>query len=204
MGPRGDGGLRGEEEGARASVTDTQWPRYFVFKQDAEDEPHLNCGTIHAPDSEMALLNARDVFVRRPECVSLWVVPDFEVLARTREELERNPPQGDPVEEREGETFAIFLKRDHRRQHSFAGEFVARSRYEALSRAWDEYADTGALGIWVVPQRAVTRSESIDRDAWFGPARDKPYRHGSFYRTNSLMREIMAGHASKVEEQGEG
>ncbi len=51
--------------------------------KDAADSPHLNCGSIHAPDGEMALLNARDVFVRRPDCVSLWVAPAARVAEVT-------------------------------------------------------------------------------------------------------------------------
>ena len=55
-------------------MTDTQWPRYEVFKQDKPGKPHEAVGSVHAPDAEMAMLNARNVFVRRPSAVSLWVV----------------------------------------------------------------------------------------------------------------------------------
>jgi ring-1,2-phenylacetyl-CoA epoxidase subunit PaaB len=54
---------------------DSQWPRYEVFKQDRPGRPHQNVGSVHAPDAELALQNARDVFARRPSCHSLWVVP---------------------------------------------------------------------------------------------------------------------------------
>lgn len=181
-------------------MSDTQWPRYFVFKQDSVDKPHLNCGTIHAPDAEMALFNARDVFVRRPECVSLWVVPAEEVLARTREEMERGSPTAPSEDEGPGEPFAVFLKRDHRGQHSYAGELVAGDAEEALARAWGEHGDSGATAFWVVPVGAIGRSESADNSAWFGPARDKPYRHGSFYQTNTLMRKLVSGRS--LEDEG--
>ena len=35
---------------------------------------HVHVGSLHAPDAEMALRNARDLYTRRQEGVSLWVV----------------------------------------------------------------------------------------------------------------------------------
>lgn len=72
-------------------MSDTQWPRYEVFKQDNPKKPHEAVGSVHAPDAEMALLNARDVFVRRPFAVSLWVVKADNIFTMTREELAANP-----------------------------------------------------------------------------------------------------------------
>lgn len=41
----------------------------------------MHVGSLHAPDAEMALRNARDVYTRRQEGVSLWVVPSAEIVA---------------------------------------------------------------------------------------------------------------------------
>ena len=35
---------------------------------------HRHVGSLHAPDAETAILNARDVYTRRNEGVSIWVV----------------------------------------------------------------------------------------------------------------------------------
>lgn len=35
---------------------------------------HKHAGSLHAPDAEMAVSNARDVYTRRNEGVSIWVV----------------------------------------------------------------------------------------------------------------------------------
>lgn len=171
-------------------MSDTQWPRYFVFKQDAADEPHLNCGTVHAPDPELALQNARDVFVRRPECVSLWVVPAERVLAKSAQELEGDPPEIPEEAEGSSEPFAVFLKRPHRNQHAYAADVNASSRQEALARAFDRWADQGPDAYWIVPRRDIRASEIGDEDSWFAPAHDKLYRDQAFYRTESLMRDI--------------
>lgn len=177
-------------------MSDTQWPRYFVFKQDADDEPHLNCGTIHAPDPEMALQNARDVFVRRPECVSLWVVPARDVLGRTAEELERDAPA--PADgDGEREPYAVFLKPSHRDQHAYAGDVEAGSAEDALARVLETWPERDAVAYWVAARSSLRVSDLEDAGAWFGPAYDKPYRHASFYRTESLMREIKAEHEQR-------
>lgn len=173
-------------------MSDTQWPRYFVFKQDAADEPHLNCGTVHAPDPELALQNARDVFVRRPECVSLWVVPAERVLAKTAQELEASLPDLPADNKGSSEPFAVFLKRSHRDQHAYAADVKAASEQEALALAFDRWTDEDPEVYWVVARSAIRTSEIGDEESWFAPARDKLYRNQAFYRTESLMREIKA------------
>ncbi len=59
----------------------TQWPLWEVFVQAASGEPHTHAGSLHAPDREMALQNARDVFARRGKLSSLWVVPSDAITA---------------------------------------------------------------------------------------------------------------------------
>lgn len=174
-------------------MSDTQWPRYFVFKQDAEGDPHLNCGTVHAPDPELALQNARDVFVRRPDCVSLWVVRADQVTALSAERLAQIKPEPQE-EERAREDFAVFLKFSHRDQHAHAGEVEAASPQGALALAFERWSEDGPTAYWVAPRRALWLSEQADESAWFGPAHDKPYRHQSYYQTENLMRKIRAEH----------
>lgn len=170
-------------------MSDTQWPRYYVFKQEASDGPHLNCGTIHAPDIEMALLNARDVFVRRPACVSLWVVPAIAI--------HRKPPAGEAGDQTKArdaaEPFVVFIKADHRQPHQSAGEVEAVSAEQALALAEAELAVEGWVELWVAPAASLLGSDPADQAAWFEPADDKPYRHGSFYHTETAMRQLMAG-----------
>ncbi|MDX1600516.1 MAG: hypothetical protein R3191_03265 [Anaerolineales bacterium] len=172
-------------------MSDTQWPRFFVFKKDSHDEPHLNCGTVHAPDVELALQNARDVFVRRPECVSLWVVPAGKVVAKTAEELEREPPEPAHTDA-SVEPYAVFLKKSHSAQHAYAGEVEAATPTEALAEALDAWGESGPLAYWVVPKRVIHVSSQDDQDSWFEPAREKHYRQSSFYHTERLIREIKA------------
>ena len=42
---------------------------------------HRHVGSLHAPDAEMAIKNARDVYTRRNEGVSIWVVEAEKITA---------------------------------------------------------------------------------------------------------------------------
>jgi ring-1,2-phenylacetyl-CoA epoxidase subunit PaaB len=57
-----------------------------VFVRPRRGLAHVHVGSIHASDAEMALRNARDVYTRRQEGVSLWVVPAAEISASTPDE----------------------------------------------------------------------------------------------------------------------
>jgi ring-1,2-phenylacetyl-CoA epoxidase subunit PaaB len=60
---------------------DTQLPLWEVFTQKDGGSPHEHAGSIHAADAETALQNARDVYGRRGNVVSMWVVPSIEITA---------------------------------------------------------------------------------------------------------------------------
>lgn len=42
---------------------------------------HVHTGTVHAPDAELALQHARDLFTRRAEGISVWVVRSADITA---------------------------------------------------------------------------------------------------------------------------
>ncbi|GAA3759752.1 1,2-phenylacetyl-CoA epoxidase subunit B [Microbacterium kribbense] len=51
------------------------WPLWEVFVRSGRGLSHVHVGSLHAPDAEMAVRNARDLYTRRGEGVSIWVVP---------------------------------------------------------------------------------------------------------------------------------
>jgi ring-1,2-phenylacetyl-CoA epoxidase subunit PaaB len=61
-------------------------PLWEVFVRSKRGLSHNHVGSLHAPDAAMALRNARDVFTRRQEGVSLWVVPSAAITASSPEE----------------------------------------------------------------------------------------------------------------------
>ncbi len=64
------------------------WPMWEVFVRSRRGMAHVHAGSLHAADSETALQHARDVYTRRTEGVSVWVVPSSAVSAFDPEEAE--------------------------------------------------------------------------------------------------------------------
>ena len=176
-------------------MTDTQWPRFEVFEQERPGQPHRNAGTVHAPDAELALQNARDVFVRRPETHSLWVAPASRILMRTAEELTAGLPSlADPAD-LASETYFIFQKQSQRQAETFvvhAGEVQAATPEAALAQALAKFGPGSAYVWWVVPEAALTRSDPAEAEPLFAPARDKPFRLPKHYHVLTQMREVKA------------
>lgn len=58
-----------------------EWPLFEVFIRARQGLEHKHVGSLHATDARMALEHARDVYTRRQEGVSVWVVPSAQILA---------------------------------------------------------------------------------------------------------------------------
>ena len=63
-----------------------QAPLWEVFVRSKRGLSHTHVGSLRAPDAHMALRNARDVYTRRQEGVSLWVVPASAIVASSPDE----------------------------------------------------------------------------------------------------------------------
>jgi ring-1,2-phenylacetyl-CoA epoxidase subunit PaaB len=57
------------------------WPLFEVFIRSKNGLHHKHVGSLHATDATMALENARDVYTRRNEGVSIWVVESNQIHA---------------------------------------------------------------------------------------------------------------------------
>jgi ring-1,2-phenylacetyl-CoA epoxidase subunit PaaB len=58
-----------------------EWGLYEVFLRGKRGLNHVHVGSLHAADAEMALRHARDLYTRRNEGVSIWVVASAEITA---------------------------------------------------------------------------------------------------------------------------
>jgi ring-1,2-phenylacetyl-CoA epoxidase subunit PaaB len=189
-------------------MSDTQWPLYEIFHQERPGKPHRGIGTVHAPDPEMALQNGRDVFVRRPNCYSLWVAPRHAIFAKTAEEMALDPSWQDETLDADAqvETYYVFQKQSQRRAMGFVvhvGQVEAHSPVQAMKKAVTEFNEGTPFVWWVCPERAITRSLVDDVESMFAPAKDKVYRMPNQYRTVSAMREVRRGESSENSSGGE-
>jgi ring-1,2-phenylacetyl-CoA epoxidase subunit PaaB len=62
-------------------MSEQNMPLWEVFVRARNGLSHQHCGSVHAADARMALQHARDVYTRRNEGVSLWVVRSSEITA---------------------------------------------------------------------------------------------------------------------------
>ena len=62
------------------------WPLWEVFIRSKQGLNHIHAGSLHAADAEMAIENARDVYTRRNEGISIWVVESKHVKASNHED----------------------------------------------------------------------------------------------------------------------
>ncbi len=74
------------------------WPLWEVFIRSKQGLDHKHVGSLHAADAEMAIENARDVYTRRMEGVSIWVVESKYITASNPEEAgELYEPANDKI-----------------------------------------------------------------------------------------------------------
>jgi ring-1,2-phenylacetyl-CoA epoxidase subunit PaaB len=170
-------------------MTDTQWPRYMVFQQEGQGEPFVHNGTVHAPDPEMALQNARDVFARRPEAVAMWVVRADLIFTQTREELAAATP---PAPGGDIDTYYVFAKFAEQAQCKSVGEVHAVSAPAAIQAAIAAFGAQDPIWWWVFPASAVHKSDPQDSQALFATARDRGFTDQAAYPVVTMMRQIRA------------
>ncbi|MBV9345396.1 MAG: 1,2-phenylacetyl-CoA epoxidase subunit B [Gammaproteobacteria bacterium] len=70
-----------QEHPVSTPVPRQDWPLYEVFIRSRAGLEHKHVGSVHAADARMALEHARDVYTRRMEGVSIWVVPAVQIVA---------------------------------------------------------------------------------------------------------------------------
>ena len=62
-------------------MTEKATPLWEVFIRPRNGLAHKHCGSVHANDAELALQAARDVYTRRGEGQSIWVVRSSDIVA---------------------------------------------------------------------------------------------------------------------------
>jgi ring-1,2-phenylacetyl-CoA epoxidase subunit PaaB len=63
-----------------------EWPLWEVFIRSKRGLSHQHVGSLHAPDAELAVRNARDIYTRRQEGVSIWVAATTNITASSPDE----------------------------------------------------------------------------------------------------------------------
>ena len=74
-----------------------EWPLWEVFIRGQHGMSHRHVGSLHAADEDLAIRHARDVYTRRNEGVSIWVVQAKHIAASSPSE---KGPMFDPARDK--------------------------------------------------------------------------------------------------------
>jgi len=170
-------------------MSDSQWARYEVFAQEQANKPFVNCGTVHAPDDEMALQNARDVFGRRPHVARLMLIHAERIYSRTAQQL-----ASAASEDEQSSAERVYIAAQKLTQvgsHTVVGEVSATSFQEALRRAREKFGSSkNEIVWWVFAQGDAILSDPEDAAPMFEPALDKNFRDQDYYHVVTALREV--------------
>ncbi len=78
----------GSASNTKTVTTQSDWPLWEVFIRSKQGLDHKHVGSLHAADAQMAIENARDVYTRRMEGISIWVVESKYIHASNPSEAE--------------------------------------------------------------------------------------------------------------------
>jgi len=88
-GDYGDKEISGaDNKEARVKPPSHEWPLWEVFIRSKQGLDHKHAGSLHAADARMAIENARDVYTRRQEGISIWVVESSHIHASSPDDAE--------------------------------------------------------------------------------------------------------------------
>jgi ring-1,2-phenylacetyl-CoA epoxidase subunit PaaB len=69
-------------------MSSNEWPLWEVFIRSKQGLSHKHVGSLRAADAENAINNARDVYTRRSEGISIWVVESKLIAASDPKEMD--------------------------------------------------------------------------------------------------------------------
>ncbi len=62
-------------------MSNDNWHLYEVFIRSKNGLAHKHAGSVHAGDAETAIQSARDLYTRRGEASSLWIIKSSDIIA---------------------------------------------------------------------------------------------------------------------------
>ena len=87
------------------------------------------------------------------------------------------------VKSKEWPLWEVFIRGQHGMSHRHVGSLHAVDAKHALKNARVVYTRRNeGISIWVVETSKITASNPSNKEALFAPARDKVYRHPTFYK----------------------
>ncbi len=169
-------------------MSNVKWPLFEVFIR--SKLAHVHAGSLHAADLDMAMTNARDVYTRRNEGVSIWVIPSDQIFAWNfdgetilAERVYEHPQITRKSEEqKEAEQWEVFFRTKQGLSHKHVGSISMNTASKVIAEAIQIYGDSLKItNVWVVPSAKINASDPAESESFYDPAEDKLFRHATFY-----------------------
>lgn len=188
-------GIPAQQEEPTAEVTENQFITFQVFTQTKEDKPFEHAGIVHAPNTEMALIFAKEQYSRRFICSGLAVANTASVkttaVTEAKEDiydLIQEPAELNPQKE----AYEIFHLNKRGKQTVHAGSVEAGNFEEAAWQAKKLYqGEKPVYNLWLIRREDVRFIDEEDKDIWATLA-DKNYRDAISYKATDKLKAFKA------------
>ncbi|MBL7858791.1 MAG: phenylacetic acid degradation b [Cyclobacteriaceae bacterium] len=167
---------------------------FEVFVQPKEGKPFQHEGSVHAPDTEMAFVLAKETFTRRFTCSSLYVVDTRDVYVSPITEGDRNVYElihDAAANDHEKYTFEIYHLNKRGKQHTHAGTVSASSHEGAMAKAKQQFnSDKIIYNIWSIRTDTIRFTAAEEMDLWL-TLPEKKFRDAADYKGGEKLKEFL-------------
>jgi len=168
-----------------------QLSTFEVFVQPKDGKPFQHEGIVHASNTEMAYVLAKETFTRRFTCVSLYVTDTRNVNASplTDGDTDAYSLIAQEVEPKPGkESYEIYHLPKRGKQHIHIGQVIASSAQEAMKLAKEKYkSDKVVYNVWAIRTSAIRFTSQEEQDLWL-TLPEKKFRDAAEYKGGDRLK----------------
>jgi len=170
-----------------------QFGTFEVFVRPREGKPFQHEGIVHAPNSEMAFILAKENFTRRFACTALYVAETRHVFVSPMTEDTQNAYDlipGDVDSAGSEESYEIYHLLKRGKQHVHAGTVQATNPKQAMLHAKKDFAGRTVLNIWSLRTADIRFTTPEEEDLW-ATLPEKKFRDASAYKGGEKLKEFL-------------
>ena len=172
-----------------ALPVDDQFQTFEAFQKVKENKPFEHTGIVHAPDTDIAFLFAKEQYSRRGNaCLAMAIIPTNCIFVSEYTEDGANALDAyKEAPEVAGDTsYEIFILKKRGKQHTHLCTVTAGSMEGAIQKAANEHYITPCFNVWVAESTNVLFSSDEDRDIWH-TLHEKKYREAIAYKSSEKI-----------------
>ncbi len=169
-----------------------QLETYEVFVQTKEGKPYQHEGVVHASNSDMAFLFAKEQFGRRYTCTGMWIARSSDVSVSQTTEADKSvydfveaSANSDQLESCE-----VFHLYKRGKQHRHVGAVQAANYEHALSESKKTIDEQKTVyNVWVIKSSDLLKSAEEDKVIW-STLPEKQFRDAIAYKGADKIKEF--------------